>query len=56
MYKEVAEILSEEIPDALIGFIENGFGFRRQVRDFEPTATSVFSYGNGGLLKTWMEK
>jgi ABC-type transport system substrate-binding protein len=55
IYKEVIEILHEEIPDLPIAFTQNGFGFQNQVRDFEPTITSVYSYGNGGILKTWLD-
>jgi peptide/nickel transport system substrate-binding protein len=56
MYKELAEILYDEVPDLLIGFIPNGFAFQKSVRDFEPMTTGVYSYGNGGLLKTWIDK
>jgi peptide/nickel transport system substrate-binding protein len=56
MYKEVIEILYEEVPDILIGFRGNGFGFQVHVRDFEPTITSVYSYGNGGLHRTWLDR
>jgi ABC-type transport system substrate-binding protein len=56
MYKEVMEILREEVADIPLAFTENGFALQSQVQDFEPTITSTFSYGNGGLVKTWMEK
>jgi peptide/nickel transport system substrate-binding protein len=56
MYKELAEILYDEVPDLLIGFIPNGFAFQRSIRDFEPMITGVYSYGNGGLLKTWIDR
>jgi peptide/nickel transport system substrate-binding protein len=56
MYKEVAEILYEEVPHLLIGSIPNAFAFQKWVRDFEPLITAVYSYGNGGVLKTWMDR
>jgi peptide/nickel transport system substrate-binding protein len=56
MYREVVEILHEEVPDLPIAFIQNGFAFQSYVRDFEPVIISTFSYGNGGVLKTWMDK
>jgi peptide/nickel transport system substrate-binding protein len=56
MYKEVAEILYDEVPDLLIGFIPNGFAFQRSIHDFEPMVNGVYSYGNGGLLKTWIDR
>jgi peptide/nickel transport system substrate-binding protein len=56
LYKEVIEILHEEVADLPIAFVPNGFGFQRHVKDFEPAIRGTFSYANGGLLKTWMEK
>lgn len=56
MYKEIISIFNEELPDILIGFIQNGFAVQSSVQDFEPTIISTFSYGNGGLLKTWINK
>jgi hypothetical protein len=56
MYKEVMEILQEEVADIPLAFTENGFGVVNYVQDFEPGISSTFSYGNGGLLKTWIDK
>jgi peptide/nickel transport system substrate-binding protein len=57
MYKEVIEILQEEVADLPVGFIPSAFGSRASVRDFESTIIDdIISYGNGGVLKTWMEK
>jgi peptide/nickel transport system substrate-binding protein len=56
MYAEIISILHEEVADIPIGFISNGYALSSQVRDFEPEITSTFSYGNGGILKTWLDR
>jgi ABC-type transport system substrate-binding protein len=56
MYKELIEILQEDVADLPIGFVPNGYALQSHVRDFEPTITSTFSYGNGGVLKTWLDR
>jgi ABC-type transport system substrate-binding protein len=56
MYKEVVEILQEEVADILIAYTLNGFALQNTVQDFEPTISSIYSYGNGGLLRTWLER
>jgi peptide/nickel transport system substrate-binding protein len=56
MYKELIEILQEDVADIPLGFVPNGYAFQSHVRDFQPTITSVYSYGNGGVLKTWLDK
>lgn len=56
MYKEIIEILQEDVADIPIGIVPHGFGFQSYVRDFRPTITSIFSYGDGGVLKTWIDK
>jgi hypothetical protein len=57
MYKEVIQILHDEVADIPIGFVPNGFGFRSYVQGFEPTVNDDFlSYGNGGVLKTWLDQ
>jgi peptide/nickel transport system substrate-binding protein len=56
IYKEVIELLQEEIVDIPIGVIQQGFAFQSSVKNFEPTVTGIFSYGNGGVLKTWIDK
>ena len=56
MYREVVEVLQEEVADLPIAFVPNGFAFQNYVRDFEPTTTEVYSYGNGGMLKTWIDR
>jgi hypothetical protein len=44
------------VADIPIGFVPNGYALQSYVRNFEPTITSIFSYGNGGMIKTWMER
>jgi peptide/nickel transport system substrate-binding protein len=57
MYREVIEILQEEVADIPIGFVPKGFAFQSHVRDFDPgIVTEAFSYGNGGLLRAWLDK
>jgi peptide/nickel transport system substrate-binding protein len=56
MYREVIEILQEEVADIPIAFVPNGFALQSHVRDFEPAITQAISYANGGLLKTWIDQ
>jgi ABC-type transport system substrate-binding protein len=56
MYKEIIEILQDDVADIPIGFVPHGFAFQSYVRDYKPTITSVFSYGDGGMLKTWIDR
>jgi peptide/nickel transport system substrate-binding protein len=56
MYKEVIQILQEEVADLPIAFVPNVFGFQTHVRDFEPAIRGTFLYGNGGVLRTWIDK
>lgn len=56
MYSEMVAILQEEVADIPIGFVPNGYALASHVRDFEPDITSTFSYGNGGVLRTWMDR
>jgi peptide/nickel transport system substrate-binding protein len=57
MYKEVVEILHEEVADLPVGFIPSAFALRAGVQNFESTIIDdIISYGNGGVLKTWLEK
>jgi peptide/nickel transport system substrate-binding protein len=56
MYREMIGILQEEVADIPLAFVPNGYALQNSVRDFEPTILSTFSYGNGGVLKTWMDK
>jgi peptide/nickel transport system substrate-binding protein len=56
LYKEMLEILQEDVADIPIAFVPSGFAFQPHVRDFEPPITDAFSYGSGGLLKTWISK
>jgi ABC-type transport system substrate-binding protein len=56
MYKEVMEILQAEVADIPLAFTESGFALQSRVQDFEPTITSTFSYGNGGLLRSWFAR
>jgi peptide/nickel transport system substrate-binding protein len=56
LYKEVIEILQEEVVDIPIGFVPSGFALQSYVKDFQPEITEALSYGNGGLLKTWLDK
>jgi peptide/nickel transport system substrate-binding protein len=56
MYREVIELLQEDVAEIPIAFVPHGFAYQSHVRDFRPTITSVFSYGNGGLLRTWLDR
>jgi peptide/nickel transport system substrate-binding protein len=56
MYKEMITILQEEVADIPIAFVPIGYALQKEVRGFEPPITEPFSYGNGGLLKTWLDR
>jgi peptide/nickel transport system substrate-binding protein len=56
MYKEMIEILQEDVADIPIAFVPVGYAFQNTVKGFEPSITEPYSYGNGGLIKTWMDK
>jgi hypothetical protein len=57
MYREVIEILQQEVADIPIGFVPKGFAVRSSVRDYDPgIITEAFSFASGGLLKTWLDK
>jgi peptide/nickel transport system substrate-binding protein len=56
IYREVIEILQEDVADIPIGFIPIGYALHPQVHDFEPSITNTFSYGNGGVVRTWIDK
>jgi hypothetical protein len=54
MYGEMIKILQEDVADIPIAFVPRGYAFQTSVRGFEPTINGGISYGNGGLLKTWI--
>jgi ABC-type transport system substrate-binding protein len=57
MYKEVIQILHEEVADIPIGFVPNGFALRSYVQGFQPTINDDFlSYSNGGFVTTWLDR
>jgi ABC-type transport system substrate-binding protein len=56
IYRELIETLQEDVADLPIAFVPNGYAFQNYVKDFQPTITSTFSHGNGGALKTWIDK
>lgn len=56
IYKEVIEVLQEDVADIPIAFVPRGYAFQNYVKEFSPTIMAAYSYGNGGLLKTWMDK
>lgn len=56
MYREIIEILQEEVADIPIAFISTAYAFQMNVRDFETAITSTFSHGNGGVVRTWLDK
>jgi peptide/nickel transport system substrate-binding protein len=56
IYREVIQILQDEVAHIPSAFGPHGDAFQSFVKDFEPTITSLFSYGNGGLLVTWLAR
>jgi peptide/nickel transport system substrate-binding protein len=56
MYKEIIEILQEDVADIPIAFVPRAYASQSYVRDFGPTIMAAYSYGNGGLLKTWLDR
>jgi peptide/nickel transport system substrate-binding protein len=56
IYKEIVEILQEEVPDIPLGFTPYVFAFRANVKNFQVQPTGPFYYGLGGLGMTWMER
>lgn len=57
MYKEVIQILQDEVADIPIAFVPNGFAFRSYVQGFEPTINDDFlTYNNGGVIKAWIDR
>jgi peptide/nickel transport system substrate-binding protein len=56
VYKEVVEILQEEVPDIPLGFTPHVFAFRTHVKAFEVQPTGPFFYGLGGVAMTWLDR
>jgi peptide/nickel transport system substrate-binding protein len=56
IYKEIVELLQEEVPDIPLGFTPHVFAFRSHVKDFQVQPTGPFYYGLGGLGMTWMDR
>jgi peptide/nickel transport system substrate-binding protein len=56
LYKELIEILQEDVADIPLAFVPLGYAYHGYVRDFTSAITSTFSHTNGGLLKTWLDR
>jgi peptide/nickel transport system substrate-binding protein len=56
IYKEVLEILNEELPQVSLGYVPYVFGFRNYVKDFDVYPNDQFFYGVGGLAMTWLDR
>ena len=56
IYKEVVEILLEDVPEIALGFTPYVFAFRSHVHGFDVSPYGVFYYGLGGLAMTWMDR
>lgn len=56
IYKELIEILQEDVADIPIAFVPLGYAYQGYVRDFTSAIISSFSHANGGLLKTWLDR
>jgi ABC-type transport system substrate-binding protein len=55
IYKEVVEILHEEIPQIPLGFTPYVFAYHSRVRGFDIHPAGDFFFGSGGLAMTWMD-
>jgi peptide/nickel transport system substrate-binding protein len=56
IYKEVVEILNEELPQITLGYTPYVHGFRTHVKDFDIHPNNQFFYGVGGLAMTWLDR
>lgn len=55
-YKEVLEIIHEEVPQIPLGFAPYIYAFRNQVKGFDVYPNGQFFYGVGGMGTTWLER
>jgi peptide/nickel transport system substrate-binding protein len=56
IYKEVTEILEDEVPQVSLGFAHEPFAFRSWVKGFRVHTNGAFFYGVGGMGMTWLER
>jgi ABC-type transport system substrate-binding protein len=56
IYKNVVEILQEEVPEIFYGFNPYVFAFSSRVKGFTPNKEGQFYYGSGGLPMVWLER
>jgi peptide/nickel transport system substrate-binding protein len=56
IYKEVVEIIHEELPQITVGFTPYIFAYRAHVKNFRSDPSGVFFYGTGGLAMAWMDR
>lgn len=56
-YKEVVEIIQEEVPQITLGFNPYLFGYRSDLKGFKlQTYNDDYNYVVGGLVTTWMDR
>jgi peptide/nickel transport system substrate-binding protein len=55
-YKEVVEILNDELPQITLGYVPYVHGFGAHVKDFDLHPNNQFFYGVGGLAMTWLDR
>jgi peptide/nickel transport system substrate-binding protein len=56
IYKEVVELLHEELPRVSLGFTRYMFAFRGYVKGFQTNPDGFYNYGVGGLTMTWLDR
>jgi peptide/nickel transport system substrate-binding protein len=56
IYREVLEIIQEEVPQIPLGFAPYIYAFRSHVKGFDVYPNGQFFYGVGGMGKTWLER
>ena len=57
MYREMIQNLQDDVANIPIAFVPNGFALQALVQDFELTVLDeLLTYGNGGLVKTWISR
>jgi peptide/nickel transport system substrate-binding protein len=57
IYREIVEILHEEVPQITLGFIPYVYAYGNHVKGFEVQEhNDDFNYAVGGLVVTWLER